>query len=56
MYHPLREMLGISWNFGKRGLYARLFGEKRWASSTNAGLFTAVFVRGVWVYVFICAV
>lgn len=51
MYHALRRDLGINWNLGKRGLYARLFGERPWASSTNAGLFTAMFVLGVWVYI-----
>ncbi len=50
LYHAVCRKLGISWGVGRPGLFARWFGERPWASSTNAGVLTALFVAAVWLY------
>lgn len=45
-YHALLRDLNIQYE--AHGLFASLFSSSRWASSTNAGLATAVLLCAVW--------
>jgi hypothetical protein len=47
-YHTIRKQLGLEYDH--TGWFYRCFGGRRWASSTNAALATALLIWLLWIY------